>query len=59
MINRDIAPSVQSRLADEKAIILLGPRQVGKSTLLKQLAPALAQKVVEWSGDDADVRIFI
>jgi len=59
MINRDIAPSVNSRLADEKAIILLGPRQVGKSTLLKQLAPALRQKVVEWSGDDADVRTLL
>ncbi|PPK99556.1 ATP-binding protein [Parapedobacter indicus] len=59
MINRDIAPSVNSRLADEKAIILLGPRQVGKSTLLKQLAPAFRQKVVEWSGDDADVRTLL
>jgi len=59
MIDRDIAPSVNSRLADEKAIILLGPRQVGKSTLLKQLAPALRQKVVEWSGDDADVRTLL
>lgn len=59
MINRDIAPSVHSRLTDEKAIILLGPRQVGKSTLLKQLAPAFRQKVVEWSGDDADVRTLL
>jgi len=59
MINRDIAPSVNSRLADEKAIILLGPRQVGKSTLLKQLAPAFRQKVIEWSGDDADVRTLL
>ncbi|GGC38993.1 ATPase [Parapedobacter defluvii] len=59
MINRDITQSVHGRLADEKAIILLGPRQVGKSTLLKQLAPAFQQKVVEWSGDDADVRTLL
>jgi len=59
MIKRDITQSVHGRLADEKAIILLGPRQVGKSTLLKQLAPAFQQKVVEWSGDDADVRTLL
>lgn len=59
MIDRDITQSVHGRLADEKAIILLGPRQVGKSTLLKQLAPAFQQKVVEWSGDDADVRTLL
>src|SRR5690606_3270681 len=59
MIERAIAPSVHSRLADEKAIILLGPRQVGKSTLLQQLAPAFRQKVVEWNGDDADVRALL
>lgn len=59
MIERAIAPSVNSRLADEKAIILLGPRQVGKSTLLQQLSPAFQQKVIEWNGDDADVRTLL
>lgn len=36
MIKRLIAPSLQS---SKKSILLLGPRQTGKSTLIKQLRP--------------------
>lgn len=59
MIKREISTSVQKRLTDEKAIILLGPRQVGKSTLLKQLSPDFQQNVLVWNGDDADVRSLL
>ncbi|WP_367117456.1 AAA family ATPase [uncultured Pedobacter sp.] len=44
MISRAIADSIQKRLKDEKAIILLGPRQVGKSTLLQQLLSNLPSR---------------
>ncbi|MEY2776291.1 MAG: hypothetical protein RLY30_389, partial [Pseudomonadota bacterium] len=33
MIPREAAPSIQSALADFPAVALLGPRQVGKTTL--------------------------
>lgn len=33
-INRHIAPIVSRRAKNSKAILLTGPRQVGKSTLL-------------------------
>lgn len=59
MVTRAITPSIQDRLCDEKAIILLGPRQVGKSTLLRQIAPEFRQRVLEWNGDDADVRSLL
>lgn len=59
MIARSITPSVRNRLSDEKAIILLGPRQVGKSTLLHQLSPEFKQNVLAWNGDDADVRSLL
>jgi len=59
MVTRAITPSIQDRLRDEKAIILLGPRQVGKSTLLRQIAPEFRQRVLEWNGDDADVRSLL
>ena len=36
-ITRTLEKLIQQKLADKKAIILFGPRQVGKSTLLKQL----------------------
>jgi predicted AAA+ superfamily ATPase len=56
MISRQIASSIQEKLADDKAIILLGPRQTGKSTLLKQLTPHFKTPVLWMNGDDADVR---
>lgn len=59
MILRTITESVKHRLKDEKAIILLGPRQVGKSTLLEQLSPAFKTRVLWWNGDDADIRTLL
>ena len=38
MISRILAMRLREKLFEQKAIILLGPRQVGKTTLLKNLA---------------------
>ena len=38
MISRILAMRLREKLFKQKAIILLGPRQVGKTTLLKNLA---------------------
>lgn len=59
MILRAINDSVNERLGDQKAIILLGPRQVGKSTLLQQLSPEFSQNVIWWNGDDTDIRSIL
>lgn len=56
MINRLICSNILARLNDKKAIILLGPRQVGKSTLMDQLKDSFAQPVISWNGDEADIR---
>ncbi len=48
--------SIRQRLADEKAIIILGARQAGKSTLLKQLETDFKAPCMWWNGDDADIR---
>jgi len=37
MIEREILESIEKRFFQKKAIILVGPRQVGKTTLLKQI----------------------
>lgn len=37
-IQRQVQEKLTKRLQDPKAIIIFGPRQVGKSTLLKHLA---------------------
>lgn len=39
MISRTIANSVLKRLTDEKALIIQGARQVGKTTLIRSLVP--------------------
>jgi len=59
MISRAITESIKQRLNDEKAIILLGPRQVGKSTLLQQLSFNFKTDVLWWNGDDADIRALL
>lgn len=37
MIERLIQKNIENRLKDGKAIIIFGPRQVGKSTLLEKI----------------------
>jgi uncharacterized protein len=54
MIYRVLSEIINSKLKDKKAIILLGPRQVGKTTLLKQLSEN--KEVLWWNGDNSDIR---
>lgn len=59
MISRQVLDNILKRTSDKKAIILLGARQVGKSTLLEQLSEHLEQPVLWWSGDEADIRSIL
>lgn len=49
--------TVEERLAPGKAVILLGPRQVGKSTILDQVARRSSLRVKRLDCDDAGVRM--
>lgn len=54
MIHRTIQATLQKKLKGDKAIIILGPRQVGKTTLLEEL---FKQANALWlNGDDSDTR---
>lgn len=55
MIDRLQKPLIDSLLGSNKAIIMLGARQVGKSTLLKQVFAQMPD-VLWLNGDDLDVR---
>ena len=55
MINRDIVELITKKLDDHKVIILIGPRQVGKTTLLKN--HFVNQQTLLLNGDDADIRL--
>ncbi|MFN0016364.1 MAG: ATP-binding protein [Saprospiraceae bacterium] len=56
-INRSMLATVEERLAPGKAVILLGPRQVGKSTILDQVARRSTLRVKRLDCDDAGVRM--
>ncbi len=57
MIPRILRNIIQSRLGDKKAIVLLGPRQVGKTTLIKAVFKNIDD--ITWlSGDDAETRLI-
>ena len=55
MITRILSRNIQNVLYKNKAIILLGARQTGKTTLLKQLFEQ-QNKTLWLNGDDADVQ---
>ena len=55
MINRFLQPQLESLLGSHKAIIVMGARQVGKSTLL-QLLLGQRQDVLWLNGDNNDVQ---
>lgn len=55
MISRSLETIIRSRLFTGKTIILLGPRQVGKTTLAESLVSFFPGKTLWLSGDDADV----
>lgn len=58
MIARQLKPQIEAQLGSGKAIILLGARQVGKSTLIHEIFDN-RDDVLWLNGDDSDVqRIF-
>ncbi len=55
MIKRILETNIKESLGDGKAIILMGARQVGKTTLLKNLY-GNSGKILWLNGDEADVQ---
>lgn len=47
MVARHIAPMALDRLRDDPVVLLEGPRSVGKSTLLRELATSIGAAVVD------------
>jgi len=57
LIPRILYNTILQRLAPGKAVILLGPRQAGKSTILNEIARTSTQKVLRLDCDDTAVRM--
>ncbi len=56
MIKRILEEKLKNKIDYTKAIILLGPRQVGKTTLVKSIAQSTNQKYIYFNGDDIETR---
>lgn len=58
-IQRKLKDTVDSHLFRHKAIIILGARQVGKSTLMSHVAKELEGPILDLNCDDPDVRSML
>ena len=56
MIRRAIAERMALRFFKGKALVLLGPRQSGKTTLVEMILRERSEPVLRLNGDEADVR---
>ena len=56
MIQRELESTIRSRLFQGKAIVIPGPRQVGKSTLLKMLEDKADRKLLYLNCDNNDTK---
>lgn len=58
-IERSLLPIIQSKLFKKKAIIILGARQVGKSTLMNHVTDSLKLPILHLNCDDPDIRSLL
>lgn len=56
MIQRQISSQIKERFFQGKAIIITGPRQTGKTTLVNALLGEFPGQFTKFNGDEADVR---
>lgn len=55
MFERTITPKIADRLFTGKTIILMGARQVGKTTLVKKLFKSHEGETLSVTGDEPDI----
>lgn len=60
-IQRDLKAVLESKIGKGKVLLLIGPRQVGKTTLFKNMIESVSteKKVQFWNCDESDVRQFL
>ena len=60
-IQRDLKAVLESKIGKGKVLLLIGPRQVGKTTLFKNMIESVSseKKVQFWNCDESDVRHFL
>lgn len=56
IIIRELVGRIEARMFAGKALILLGPRQAGKTTLIEHLLAQREEKILKLNADEPDVR---
>jgi predicted AAA+ superfamily ATPase len=56
MITRTLTEQIRAKLNSQKALIVYGARQTGKTTLIRSVLPEISENVLYLNGDDTDVR---
>lgn len=59
MIKRSLFNELQQRMFQGKAILLLGSRQVGKTTLARSLLAGFNESTLEFNGDEPQARVAL
>ncbi|MEA3450863.1 MAG: hypothetical protein U9Q83_03050 [Bacteroidota bacterium] len=59
MIIRIIENQIKEHLGKQKAILLFGARQVGKTTLLENCNFLKNRKTLFLSGDETDIKVIV
>lgn len=59
LIHRNLFSRILSRMFTGRAIVLLGPRQAGKTTLIKTILKYQEKKFIELNGDEPDIRVLL
>lgn len=55
-VQRDLEKTIKSRLFKKKIIVIVGPRQVGKTTLLQLIADSIDKRKLFLNCDEPDIR---
>ncbi len=56
MIERDITDGLIKRLYKKKVVIVFGPRQVGKTTLIKEIVKRVNKQALFFNADDFEIK---
>lgn len=56
MITRELQAKIEQKLFDDKAIVVVGARQVGKTTLFNEVLRNRPEKILRLNLDEADAR---
>lgn len=59
MITRELQAKIEQKLFDGKAIVVVGARQVGKTTLFNEVLRNRPEKILRLNLDEADAREFL